>query len=308
VSLLEPGLEYLRRRTGKPVLGVVPYLPKLRIADEDSVSLEDRDGRRRAERGELEISVVRLPRISNYDDVQPLEHEAGVVVRFVESPEELTGTDLVILPGSKNTASDLGWLRARGLAAAIEARARSGQPVLGVCGGCQMLGRAIEDPLAVESPEQVTPGLGLLPLTTRFERSKTTAQVTARAGTASFLTAGTDHGLELHGYEIHMGVVTACARRRPAFEIVTRGGQSERSPDGACDERGMVVGTMLHGLFENAALRAGMLRALRARRGLADRRDTPCIPAVDAEYDRLEAALRAHVDRDLLWRISGIGR
>ncbi|HMJ14631.1 MAG TPA: cobyric acid synthase, partial [Polyangiaceae bacterium] len=140
VALLQPGLDFLTQRTGKPVLGVVPYVAKLRIADEDSVSLEDRVGRKRPGREQLDIAVVRLPRISNYDDVEALEHESGVVVRFVERPEEARGADLVILPGSKHTCSDLAWLRSTGIGHVIEERAQSSQPVLGICGGCQMLG------------------------------------------------------------------------------------------------------------------------------------------------------------------------
>jgi len=143
VALLQPGLDFLTQRTGKPVLGVVPYVAKLRIADEDSVSLEDRVGRKRPGREQLDIAVVRLPRISNYDDVEALEHESGVVVRFVERPEEARGADLVILPGSKHTCSDLAWLRSTGIGHVIEERAQSSQPVLGICGGCQMLGEVI---------------------------------------------------------------------------------------------------------------------------------------------------------------------
>lgn len=197
VGLLRPGISFLTERTGKPVLGVVPYVPNLRIADEDSVSLESRRARCRPSHNELDIVVVRLPRISNYDDVEPLEHEAGVVVRFVEQPDEVQNADLVILPGSKNTVSDLAWLRARGIAGEIEARARQGKPVLGICGGCQMLGEVIDDPHRVESPETRVRGLGILALRTRFEREKLTAQVLARVLSPSFLTDG------------------GCRRRRP---------------------------------------------------------------------------------------------
>lgn len=153
LALLTPGLDFLTERTGKPVLGVVPYIKDLRIADEDSVSLEARLSRRRPSKQELDIVVVLVPRISNYDDVEALEHETGVVVRFVDQPGDIAGADLVILPGSKNTVADLAWLRASGLARAIETRAKEGQPLLGICGGCQMLGEVIDDPHGVESSE-----------------------------------------------------------------------------------------------------------------------------------------------------------
>jgi len=304
--LLDSGLDFLTARTGKPVLGVVPYVTRLRIADEDSVSLEDRAGRRRAGPGELDIAVVRLPRISNYDDVEALEHEPGVVVRFADRPAEVRGADLVILPGSKSTASDLAWLRASGIAAVVAERALEGDPVLGICGGCQMLGQTLEDPYAIESSEPRVPGLGLLPLRTRFAREKTTAQVRARVRDASFLGLGGDQ--ELAGYEIHMGLLEHVAGAGAPFTITLRNGRPELASDGAVDASGAVVGTMLHGLFENATLRAGLLRFLRERRGLPDPPRTGAIPTRLAEYDRLEAVLREHIDRDLLWRISRLPR
>ncbi len=304
VALLQPGLDFLSERTRKPVLGVVPYVQRLRIADEDSVSLEDRAGRRRPGRDQLDIVVVRLPRISNYDDVEALEHSPGVVVRFAERPEEVRGADLVILPGSKNTVSDLAWLRASGIAKVIGERAAAREPVLGVCGGCQMLGQAIHDPLGVESTEPHVAGLGLLPLETRFEREKTTAQVVARIAGGSFLA---DPGIEVNGYEIHMGVVEQTSSCTSAFELVSRNGSSVQVLDGAVDTTGSVVGTMLHGIFENEPLRSAVLDRLRQRRGLAAPASDG-VSAKEAEYDRLEQAMRASIDLDLLWKLSRVPR
>jgi adenosylcobyric acid synthase len=306
VALLEPGLQFLTRRTGKPVLGVIPHFPALRIADEDSVSLENRAGRRRPGHDKLDIVVVRLPRISNYDDVAPLEHEPNVVVRFVESCEEVRGADLVILPGSKSTASDLEWLRKTGIAKLVEERANCGLPVLGICGGCQMLGEAIEDPLQVESSDPCVDGLGLLKLRTRFDPVKMTAQVRARRAGESFLTGGLAPTEEISGYEIHMGVVERTGTATSPFEIVSRNGQPESVIDGATDRTGAVVGTMLHGLFENTAVRSCLLKSLRVRKGLPDPASERSVPAKDAEYDRLAAAVRESVDVELLWRISGL--
>jgi adenosylcobyric acid synthase len=300
VSLLQPGLDFLTNRTGKPVLGVVPYVPRLRIADEDSVSLDDRARRRRPDRDQLDIVVVRVPRISNYDDVEALEHSAGVVVRFADHADDVRGADLVILPGSKNTVSDLAWLRASGIADVIAQRARERAPVLGICGGCQMLGVSIEDPYGVESTQLRVPGLGLLPLVTRFARDKTTARVRARTTARSFLSA---EPVDVEGYEIHMGVVEQTTPCATAFEIVERSGARVHLVDGAVDATGSIVGTMLHGLFETDALRTRMLRYLRERRGLPEPAQTT-IPAKHAEYDRLEAALRASIDVDLLWRLA----
>lgn len=308
MALLWPGLRFLTERTGKPVLGVVPYVPNLRIADEDSASLENRMARRRPLSNELDIVVVRLPRISNYDDVEPLEHEAGVVVRFVEQPDEVRDADLVILPGSKNTMSDLAWLRASGIASAIEARTHKGKPVLGLCGGCQMLGEVIEDPSGVESTLTRMRGLGVLSLRTRFAQKKITAQVQARVITPSFLTNDTIIEDDVTGYEIHMGVVECANPQASLFEIRSRNGRVEASPDGATDGNGAVVGTMLHGLFENDVVRSLTLAFLRKHKGLAECSTSQSIPSKQAEYDRLEAVVREHIDCELLWRLTGLHR
>jgi adenosylcobyric acid synthase len=307
VRLLEPGRRFLEERTGVPVLGVLPYVRRLRVADEDSVSLDDRRARRRAGTGEVEIAIVRLPRISNYDDFQPLEHEPGVVVRFVDHAPELEGADLVVLPGTKSTIADLRWLRETGIADRVAGRARRGQPVLGICGGCQMLGRSITDPERVESDEALAEGLGLLPLTTRFSRDKRTTQVRARPLACSLLRDGDGDGDgdEVAGYEIHMGRVERHGPAPGAFAIHARNGAPEHDVDGAVSEDGAVVGTMLHGLFENAPVRRALITHLRERKGLA-RFDAaePGPQAID-EYDRLAAVLRESVDTALLHRLLG---
>ncbi len=302
VALLTPGLDFLTKRTGVPTLGVVPHVPRLRVADEDSIALDDRRNRPHATAEQLEIAIVRLPRISNYDDFAPLEHEPGVVTRFVDDASELASADIVILPGTKSTISDLGWLRASGIAAALAGRARAGRPILGICGGCQMLGGVIEDPFAVESTEPVAMGLEVLPIVTRFERTKTTAQVKARVRGASAL-FGALGEREVAGYEIHMGAVVSLPGTSTAFEIHARNGREERARDGAVGADGSAIGTMLHGIFEDDALRHGMLASLRARRGLAPATPAPCSSGKDAEYDRVADVFRASIDRALLDRI-----
>ncbi|NOU08480.1 MAG: cobyric acid synthase [Nitrospira sp.] len=305
-TLLTPGLDFLTERTGKPVLGVVPYIKDLRIADEDSVSLEERMARRRPSGQELDIVVVRLPCLSNFDDVETLEHEAGVVVRFVEQPEDIHGADLVILPGSKSTVADLSWLRASGIADAIEVRAREGRPIFGICGGCQMLGESIDDPHGVESPETRVRGLGMLALWTRFQREKITAQVRARVLSPSFLTDGVVIEEDVMGYEIHMGIVEPRCPQMSPFEIRSRNGRVEATAEGAISGDGAIVGTMMHGLFENAAIRGRTLAFLRKRKGLPERSAPHRIPSKQAEYDRLEAVVREHLDCELLRRLTGL--
>jgi adenosylcobyric acid synthase len=299
-SLLTPGLEFLRARTGVPVVGVLPYVRDLRLPDEDSVSLDHRRRRGRAPRDQLEIAVVRLPRISNYDDVLPLEHEPGVVVRFVEQPTELAGADLLVLPGSKSTISDLAWLRRTGIATALVARAARGEPILGLCGGCEMLGRAVLDPERVESDDAAAEGLGLLPIVTRFQRTKVTAQVKARPAASSFLTAELPETTELAGYEIHMGRIEKDAGAGAAFQLLSRNGEAVSLPDGAVSGSGAVVGTMIHGILDNPLVRASLLQSLRQRRGLPPLAVPDAAPARPDDFDRLAATLRAHIDPSAL--------
>ncbi len=308
LALLQPGLDFVTRRLKRPMLGVIPYIERLCIAEEDSAGLEQRPRRRTGDATGLDIAVVRLPGISNYDDFQPLEHEPGVVVRYAEQPAELTGAALVIVPGSKTTAADLGWLRGTGFAAALVERARRGEPVLGICGGCQMLGESIQDPHQVESPARATAGLGLLKIETRFRRRKLTAQVRAQAEGSSFLTEGVGSRRELSAYEIHMGIVERGRSVAAPFRIRSRNGARASVLDGALSDDRVVVGTMLHGLFENDAIRDAMLRSLRRRSGLAKPVGAAPVPAREAEYDRLAATVREHVDVALLQRLVGLGR
>jgi adenosylcobyric acid synthase len=305
-ALLTTGLEFLRARFEIPVLGVIPYVERLRIADEDSVGLENRRNRRATASDQVEIAVIRLPRISNYDDFLALEHEDGVVVRFVEEPGELTRADLAIIPGSKSTVADLAWLNESGFARAIVARANKGGLVAGICGGCQMLGERIEDPHRVESNEASARGLGLLPVVTRFEKTKVTAQVRARVATPSILGAVDTVAGEISAYEIHMGNVERAVGTAAPFRIVARNGVPADTLDGAINRDGTVAGTMLHGIFENDALRAAFLGALRRRKGLAASGAARPVASREAEYDRLAAAVAGSIDLPTLKKIAGL--
>ena len=307
VALLAPGLEFLRERFRVPVLGVIPYLERLRIADEDSVALEDRRNRRATGLGQIDIAVIKLPRISNYDDFLALEHEDGVTVRFVEEPREMAGADLAIIPGSKSTIADLGWLHESGFALAIVDRAREGGLIAGICGGCQMLGEGIDDPHRVESDEASARGLGLLPIVTRFAKTKLTAQVRVRVKSSSILSGADIVADEISAYEIHMGNVERTAGSSAPFRIVSRNGAPADTLDGAINRDGSVAGTMLHGIFENDALRAAFLGALRRRKGLAAHGETRPVASREAEYDRLASAVADSVDLPMLRKIAGLG-
>jgi adenosylcobyric acid synthase len=303
-ALLKPGLDYLEARYRLPVFGVVPFVERLRISEEDSVALEARRSAPSQGTGELQIAILRLPGISNYDDFSALEHEPGAVVSYVEDEQAIRRADLVIVPGSKSTMRDLAWLRRLGLDRSIRERAAAGGLTLGICGGCQMLGERIEDPEGVESEQRTTDGLGLLPLTTRFERTKRTSQVRATVDSGSFL--GTRSGAdELHGYEIHMGRTIAARDAASPFRVISRNGEPCDAPDGAVSPNHTTVGTMLHGIFENDAVRAGLLSLLRKRNGLPEPQG-PLVASRDAEYGRLAAVVRTSLNIAEIKRISGI--
>ncbi len=285
-SQLHDGLEFLHRRTGAPVLGVVPFLRDLGIADEDSTELGDRS---MAAPGsdDIDIVVVHLPHVSNYDDVLPLEREPGVRVRFVQDAQHIKDADLVILPGSKSTVSDLAWLRDQGIADALLRRARQAKPILGICGGYQMLGKRIDDPDAVESATPSTPGLALLELTTRFEPTKTTTQVVAATRDDSYLASDQP----ITGYEIHMGRTTTTGPS--PFSLTRRNDDPLDVADGALSDNGAVVGTMIHGILDNDGVRAGLLHHLRPQRTHAP---VTMHTQRRAAYDRLAASVRASID------------
>ncbi|MEV2276796.1 cobyric acid synthase [Nocardiopsis sp. NPDC049922] len=276
-ELLEPGLDMLRALTGRPVLGVLPWLEGLWLDVEDSLALDVARGPMRPPLGEvLRVAVVRYPRISNFTDIDALTVEPGVDVRFVTAPHQLADADLVVLPGSRATVADLAWLRERGLAPVLADRAARGRPVLGVCGGYQMLSRWIDDP--VESRSGRVAGLGLLPTTVGFARDKTLARP-----------VGTAYGERVAAYEIHHG------------RVDVHGG--EPFLDGC--RRGAVWGTTWHGALENDAFRRAFLGdvARTAGRGYVPAGDTDFAAEREARLDALGDLVERHLDTDRIRRL-----
>ena len=305
VGLLKPGLVWLEERTGKPVLGVVPYYKDIEIAEEDSVSLERGQPVSPSSEHVLDIAVIALPHISNFDDFDPLRKEPGIRLRYVEGRDNLGDPDLVILPGTKTTMADLGWLRQRGLAPDICAKAKSGTPVIGICGGFQMMGRRILDPHGVESPDQEAEGLGLLPVDTEFATTKETYRVRGlvASGVGLLSRAG---NCAVEGYEIHMGSSVSTAPSTSPFRISRPGRPTQM--DGAISPDGKAMGTYIHGLFNSYSLRRALLEQLAEWKGveLPDASDTGGLLSRDAEYDKLAETVRNNIDVDLLYRITGL--
>jgi adenosylcobyric acid synthase len=299
-GLFAEGVSILEQRGGVPVLGVVPFIRDLGIADEDSVALDDLQSAPAAP-DSLTIAVVRLPHISNFDDFDPLRAEPGVTVRFVDEPADLHGADLLILPGTKTTVADLRWLHERGIAAALVAQAQAGTPVLGICGGYQMLGAAIYDPDGSESDTPEMAGLGLLPVVTHFSPEKQTIRAEGQVAAEQGLFAGA-RSLACSGYEIHMGRTVLADGALPLLHITRRGDQSASDTDGAISADGSAAGTYMHGLFDNDSLRHVLLANLAARNG------TPHAPVRshfnrEAQYDRLAAVVREHLNIENLYNI-----
>ncbi|MBR1830626.1 MAG: cobyric acid synthase [Atopobiaceae bacterium] len=292
-TLFDEGLEILQTKCGVPVAGLIPYLD-VDLDDEDSMS--ERLGQR--QRGALlDVAVIRLPKISNFTDFIALDAMDGVSVRYVGSASELGVPDLLIIPGTKATMADLSWLRSRGLDISVRRLAEAGDPVMGICGGYQMLGEQILDPLGVEGGGQVE-GLGLLPVRTEFGEQKRTVLVEGTfdevSGPLSSLS-----GQPVCGYEIHMGHTEVLGR--PLVSIADGGGQ--KTCDG-CQE-GSVYGCYLHGLFDRPEVTRAVMGALLARKGL----DAASVQAIDMvayrqrQYDILADGIRAHMDMRLVHRI-----
>ncbi|HWQ22236.1 MAG TPA: cobyric acid synthase, partial [Clostridia bacterium] len=257
MSLFDDGVRILQERSGLPVLGVIPYVEDLALPEEDAACLDTPVTERAAE-GDIDIAVIRLPHIANFDDFDPLATEDGVHVRYVSSPRELGTPAAVILPGTRSTMGDLAWLHETGLADAILDLARGRTPVAGICGGYQMLGSRVRDPDHVESSLDEMPGLGLLPHVTTFRGVKTTRQVQARV-MSSVAWLSSLAGQTLHGYEIHMGTTQGAD---PWLSLTRCGDKSAGITDGAITPNGRIWGCYVHGLFANESARRTWLTSL----------------------------------------------
>ncbi|MDR3239036.1 MAG: cobyric acid synthase [Clostridiales bacterium] len=288
-TILKPGLDMLEDLVHVPVLGVVPLI-SLDIDDEDSLSERLHA---KHEKGLIDIAVIRLPRISNFTDFNILDGVPHVSLRYVDTATALNDPDLIILPGTKNTMSDLLWLRQNGLEAAIQAHASRGKPVFGICGGYQMLGRLIRDPDQMEGGGEIA-GMGLLSGETCFGREKERKRVTgvfqSIPGDLSLLS-----GQAFEGYEIHMGGTEGTGEPL----ILCRGEGREYA---AGERKGNVAGCYVHGVFDRAA--ESLVRSLCAAKGIT--MDVPDMKSrKEREYDKLADCIRNHIDMNAVYQILG---
>ena len=287
-SLLDSGIEMLEEKGGVPVAGTVPYVD-IKVEDEDSLS----DRLTADRRGLIDIAVIRLPKISNFTDLDVFEQYPDVSVRYVDEPADLRGADMVVIPGSKSTIADLGWMKDRGLADGIIRLSREGVPVFGICGGYQMLGTGVSDPEGVEGGGEVS-GLGLLPVSTVLSGEKRTVQFRGRFADAGGILSGLS-GLEIEGYEIHMG------RTFPDGCMGHYASDLTSDDTGVCS--GNVYGTYIHGVFDAGGVAETVVKALADKKGveLSDYDAAGHREFKEKEYDRLADVLREHLDMDRIY-------
>ncbi|MEB2869302.1 cobyric acid synthase [Pseudomonas rhizosphaerae] len=283
IALLQPGLDWLEARTGKPVIGVLPYVMDLHLEAEDGLDRRQSDKADRV----LKVIVPVLPRISNHTDFDPLRLHPQVDLQFIGVGDDIPPADLIILPGSKSVRADLAHLRGQGWEEAIIRHLRYGGKVLGICGGLQMLGTRIDDPLGLEGAAGSSAGLGLLEFTTQLHAEKQLRNVTGQL---------TLEDAAVSGYEIHAGVTVGTALERPAVHL------SDGRSDGAISADGQILGTYLHGLFEAPQSSVALLRWA----GLADVQSVDYHALREADIERLADLVEQHLDTTRLRELCGL--
>ncbi|MDZ4263848.1 MAG: cobyric acid synthase [Pseudomonadota bacterium] len=276
IKLLQSGLDWLEEHTGKPVLGVLPYLHGLHLEAEDAIQSEQTNSAAH----QLKVIVPVIPRISNHTDFDPLRHHPQVDLQFIGPDQTIPAADLVILPGSKSVCDDLHWLRQQGWEQAIQRHLRYGGKLLGICGGLQMLGTAIHDPHGLEGPAGSSPALGLLDLSTTLETEKQLRNV---RGTLRL------NNEAIQGYEIHAGISHGPALNRPLINL------GERN-DGAISEDNQIIATYLHGLFESSSA----CQALLAWAGVKQAQQINYHALREAGINRMADAIEENIKLDLL--------
>jgi adenosylcobyric acid synthase len=309
INILKPGLDMIRERTNRPVLGVIPYLGDLGLNEEDGIPLERLwwADPARQQGPKIKIVVIRLRYLSNFTDFDPFLYEPDVELVYSLRDADIEHADAVLIPGSKNTVQDLLFLRESGIEASITRAASKGIPIIGVCGGYQMLGRTIRDLYGIESIHQEIDGLGLLDIETVLEQTKVTAQVEAVSSAVYEVRNAEWSDKEiLKGYEIHMGRtigdVGLFKVKRCSCHPELRTTNSELFSDGSA--KGSVWGTYIHGIFDNDPFRRGLINSLRETRGLPHRPEvTDFAKARDRALDKWAGVLKESIDMNFIKRL-----
>ncbi|VEJ55707.1 cobyric acid synthase [Pragia fontium] len=299
IALLHSGIEMIEQMTSVPVLGVMPFID-LNIEDEDSVGLSQNKYRQHgyAKYDELDIAVLQLPYLSNFTDFNPLAAQPDVHLRYVARGEAIGYPDLLIIPGSKNTLGDLSYLYESGLDLEIKRLAELGIPILGICGGYQMLGTKLYD--GIESGIAEMPGLGLLECETRFAQHKVTTQVVGITASSPLFS----DGLVVQGYEIHMGQTVRAPGVKPFCRLTSRNSQLIHEDDGAVSSSGNVMGSYIHGIFDEGAFTRSLLNQLRQCKDLPPLAENfSFLEMKQKEYDNLAMHMRAHIDIERIYQI-----
>lgn len=308
VRLFQPAVDFLEKKTGIPVLGIIPYFQGFRVQEEDTIpEATMKAGAKRVD-NKIDVAVINLPHISNFTDFDPLEDEPDIHLRYVGKADKLGNPDMIIIPGSKNTIHDLAYLVKSGLANAIKENDQRGIPIVGICGGYQILGRELHDPLHTESDIDSMKGLGLLNTSTTFEPDKITTQVQAEVIGSGPLLNGAK-GLQVTGYEIHMGRSELGEGVSPAFRIFERSTREVDVIDGAVRADGRVFGTYIHGVFDNDGFRRHIINLIREQKGwgpLADLEIVTVTEQREKDFNKLADVVRNNMDMEKLYQIMGL--
>ncbi|MGG7165376.1 cobyric acid synthase [Clostridium ihumii] len=298
VDILKPGIDMLEDISKKDCIGVVPHF---------RLALEDEDGAVELNKeitDKIDIAVIKLPRISNFTDIDALKIEEDVSVRFIESVDDFKNPDLLIIPGSKNTIEDLNALKKSGLFDRIKEYSKTGE-VVGICGGYQMLGKKINDPNRVESENLQTEGLGLLDVETTFEDKKVTTRVEGHViDKNNFITDR--EKINVYGYEIHMGVTKLGENANPLFEITSENEEKCSHVDGVINNEKNVIGTYLHGVFDNVDFREVIVNKLRSKKGIECKESSTYENLREEELNKLADIVRASLDMEKVYKIMGL--
>lgn len=292
-DLFLSGIAYIEKKVPKPVLGLIPYFQDIHIDSEDSVAVQvDKRAKRPIGPKGINIAVLRLPAISNFTDIEILEQEQDVIVNYLSQPKDLTSEyDCLILPGTKNAIEDAAWLTRIGWTQIIRQFARTGKKILGICGGYQLLGQAILDPLGVESDRREIRGLNLLPVITTLEKDKVVRKVN---GTCLIMHK------PVKGYEIHMGKSRISKKMGEPFLRIHKEGEKGAWEDGWSVNDGQIAGTYLHGLFDSPSFRGMFLNDLRASKALPSKRPKPGRQTRLHQYDRLADHFEQYCDVEMI--------